>query len=86
MTVDTALASMTGYGSASAESERYRVTVRMRSVNHRNLDLAVKVPESYRHRSEREPYSEFIERITQPSQIEHHAYDSLHLPSDEAVE
>lgn len=49
MTADTALASMTGYGSASAESGRYRVTVRMRSVNHRNLNLAVKIPESYRH-------------------------------------
>ena len=49
MTADTALASMTGYGSASAESGRYRVTVRVRSVNHRNLNLAVKIPESYRH-------------------------------------
>ena len=32
--------SMTGFGSVSQASDRYRITVRMRSVNHRNLDLA----------------------------------------------
>ena len=36
--------SMTGYGEAMAEDRRRHATVTARSVNHRNLDVAVRVP------------------------------------------
>jgi uncharacterized protein (TIGR00255 family) len=34
---------MTGFGAASGENGRYRVTVELRSVNHRGLDLVVRL-------------------------------------------
>ena len=37
------LASMTGFGAASGDNGRYRVTVELRTVNHRGLDLVVRV-------------------------------------------
>ena len=40
--------SMTGFGSASQEIEACRVTVRIRTVNHRFLDLVLKMPEELR--------------------------------------
>lgn len=40
--------SMTGYGEASATDRRHRVTVTARSVNHRNLDVAVRVRGPFR--------------------------------------
>lgn len=40
--------SMTGFGEGTAESERLEVVVTLRSVNHRFLDLALRVPEDYR--------------------------------------
>lgn len=40
-----AVSSMTGFGTASAENGRYRVTVELRSVNHRGLDLALRLKE-----------------------------------------
>ena len=43
---------MTGFGSASHASERYRVTVDARSVNHRGLDVAMRLREPLR-RSEK---------------------------------
>ena len=39
---------MTGYGEASAADRRHRVTVTARSVNHRNLDVAVRVRRPFR--------------------------------------
>ncbi|MEE2776056.1 MAG: YicC/YloC family endoribonuclease [Acidobacteriota bacterium] len=42
------LRSMTGFGTASGESDRYRITVDVRSVNHRSLDLVVRTREPYR--------------------------------------
>lgn len=39
---------MTGYGEASATDRRHRVTVTARSVNHRNLDVAVRVRGPFR--------------------------------------
>jgi len=39
---------MTGFGTASRENDRYRVSVRVRSVNHRNLDVSIRLPEAYR--------------------------------------
>lgn len=39
---------MTGYGRAAAENETFRVAVSARSVNHRFLDLVVRVAEDYR--------------------------------------
>jgi uncharacterized protein (TIGR00255 family) len=39
---------MTGYGQATAENDRFRVAVSVRSVNHRFLDLAVRLAEDYR--------------------------------------
>lgn len=39
---------MTGYGEASAADCRHRVTVTARSVNHRNLDVAVRVRGPFR--------------------------------------
>jgi uncharacterized protein (TIGR00255 family) len=37
------IASMTGFGAASGENGRYRVTVELRSVNHRGLDLVLRL-------------------------------------------
>jgi uncharacterized protein (TIGR00255 family) len=39
---------MTGYGQASAESGRFRVAVSVRSVNHRFLDLAIRLADELR--------------------------------------
>jgi len=39
---------MTGYGEATASDRRHRVTVTARSVNHRNLDVAVRVRGPFR--------------------------------------
>ena len=39
---------MTGYGEATATDRRHRVTVTARSVNHRSLDTAVRVPRLFR--------------------------------------
>lgn len=40
--------SMTGFGQASGESERFRVTVTLRGVNHRFLDLALRLRDDLR--------------------------------------
>lgn len=40
--------SMTGFGSAAAENARHRITVTLRSVNHRFLDLALRLKEEHR--------------------------------------
>ena len=40
--------SMTGYGQATGENARHGVTVALRSVNHRSLDLQVRLPEEAR--------------------------------------
>lgn len=40
--------SMTGYGTAERESERFRVAATLRSVNHRYLDLVLRVKEEIR--------------------------------------
>lgn len=40
--------SMTGYGSASRETGEFRVSFRIRSVNHRFLDLVLRMPEDLR--------------------------------------
>ncbi len=50
--------SMTGYGVGTADSERYRLTVSLRSVNHRFLDLQSRLPEDARARE-----AELVERI-----------------------
>lgn len=39
--------SMTGYGRATAESVNWNVTVEMKSVNNRYLDITVKMPKQY---------------------------------------
>ena len=39
--------SMTGYGEASQNVHGARVTVQIRSVNHRHLDLQVRTPREY---------------------------------------
>jgi uncharacterized protein (TIGR00255 family) len=39
------LASMTGFGTASGDNGRYRVTVELRSVNHRGLDVVIRTKE-----------------------------------------
>lgn len=44
----TTLRSMTGFGAASGESDRYRIGAVVRSVNHRNLDLSIRLPQSLR--------------------------------------
>ncbi len=40
--------SMTGFGEAVAESGRYRIGATVRSVNHRFLDLVVRLPDEHR--------------------------------------
>lgn len=44
--------SMTGYGEAAGENARHRLTVRVRSVNHRSLDLVLRLPETCRRDAE----------------------------------
>lgn len=44
--------SMTGYGEAAGENDRHRVTVRLRSVNHRSLDLVLRLPDICRRDGE----------------------------------
>jgi uncharacterized protein (TIGR00255 family) len=44
----SALRSMTGFGQAQVESEDLQVAVSVRTVNHRNLDLAIRLPEELR--------------------------------------
>ena len=44
----TTLRSMTGFGVASGESDRYRIGAAVRSVNHRNLDLSIRLLQSLR--------------------------------------
>jgi uncharacterized protein (TIGR00255 family) len=39
--------SMTGYGEGAAEIERTRITVQLRSLNHRHLDLQLRSPREY---------------------------------------
>ena len=39
--------SMTGYGRASLESEGRQITIELKSVNHRFLDLNIKMPKSF---------------------------------------
>ncbi len=50
--------SMTGFGVGSADSRRYRLTVSLRSVNHRFLDLQTRLPEDARERE-----AELVERL-----------------------
>ncbi len=40
--------SMTGFGQASAENERFRATVTLRGVNHRFLDLSMRLRDEFR--------------------------------------
>jgi uncharacterized protein (TIGR00255 family) len=56
--------SMTGYGEAGADNGRYRIDVRIRTVNHRALDLALRLPESCRQEEEtlRRCLSESLQR------------------------
>lgn len=42
--------SMTGFGQAATETDSCRVDVRLRSVNHRFLDVALRLPEEFRDR------------------------------------
>lgn len=42
------ISSMTGYGEAQDENQRHRVAVAARSVNHRYLDLNIRLPEAHR--------------------------------------
>jgi uncharacterized protein (TIGR00255 family) len=43
-----AVTSMTGFGTASGENARYRVTVEIRTVNHRGLDIVLRLKEACR--------------------------------------
>lgn len=39
--------SMTGYGRATARTERYEITAEVHSVNHRYLETSVRLPRSF---------------------------------------
>ncbi|MGB3564166.1 MAG: YicC/YloC family endoribonuclease [Thermoanaerobaculia bacterium] len=41
--------SMTGYGQATGENTTYRIAVTVRSVNHRYLDLVIRLRDEHRH-------------------------------------
>ncbi len=45
---ESPLMSMTGFGSASSATDSWTISVRARSVNHRNLDLQLRLPEPAR--------------------------------------
>jgi uncharacterized protein (TIGR00255 family) len=71
--------SMTGYGEASHQNQHAKITVQVRSLNHRHLDLQLRVPREYLsfeeeiRKSLRETVSRgridvFISRITAPEQ------------------
>ena len=36
--------SMTGFGRGEAANEKYKVTIEMKSVNHRYLDMSIRMP------------------------------------------
>ncbi len=44
----TTLRSMTGFGQAGGENERLRLSVALRTVNHRHLDLVLRLPDELR--------------------------------------
>jgi len=56
--------SMTGYGEAGAENGRFRIDVRIRAVNHRALDLALRLPDACRQEEDalRRRLSESLQR------------------------
>lgn len=56
--------SMTGFGSGTAEGERFRITVTLRAVNHRYLDLALRLKDELRaaERPVRDLLTEHLER------------------------
>lgn len=41
------IVSMTGYGQAIGENERYRINVEMKSVNHRFLEVTIRMPRQF---------------------------------------
>ena len=46
-TIDKAIYSMTGYGKGTTEQDGLKVTVELKSVNHRFLDLNIKLPKVF---------------------------------------
>ena len=49
----TFLKSMTGYGRATARTERYEITAEVHSVNHRFLETSVRLPRSFSYLEEK---------------------------------
>ena len=45
--------SMTGYGAATVETEAYRMTVEIKAVNQRFLEIAPRMPRAFARRSAR---------------------------------
>lgn len=45
--------SMTGYGRAASQTERYDITVEVHSVNHRFLEASVRLPRSFGYLEEK---------------------------------
>lgn len=72
--------SMTGFGRASGENQRLRVEVSIRTVNHRHLDVTVRVPEELREleSSVRKVVAERLTRGRAEIRV-----DVLYLNSDE---
>ncbi len=44
---DTMLRSMTGFGRGEASDDKYRISVEMKSVNHRYMELSIKMPKKF---------------------------------------
>ena len=45
--VKTMLKSMTGFGRSEAESKERKITVEMKAVNHRFLDMSIRIPKKF---------------------------------------
>ena len=43
------LRSMTGFGRCEITTEEYRISVEMKAVNHRYLDLGIKMPKKFNY-------------------------------------
>ena len=60
--------SMTGFGEAIGENSSYRAEVTIRSVNHRFLDVVVRVPEE--HRAMESPVSEVVRGVLMRGRVD----------------
>ena len=81
--------SMTGFGQAAVETAGYRLTLTLRAVNHRFLDLAIRLRDEHRHLEPRlrELLGDFLHRgrVDVRLDVEPTCYEPPAVGVDEAV-